>query len=219
MKAQNKIENSLKKYSDSSILRAGVNAIPYVGGSLDILLSLGIQKKTEERFQNLLNELRDQLKRIDEGKLNLTYLESEEFYDLFVQTLNLAIRTRLEEKIKVYASILTSFLVSEFQNDVKAEDVLSIVEGLTENDIRLIKLISEYLNLDDADKVNDNKVFSSGSFSKISKDFTEEFILIGLLRLLKNGLIIKNHSQSASIPKQKFQTTPLFEIVIKYICK
>ncbi|MEJ1221740.1 hypothetical protein [Sediminicola sp. 1XM1-17] len=219
MSSKDKVENLLNKYSDSTLFRAGVNAIPYVGGTLDILLSSGIQKKSQERFQSLLSELEYQLKCIEGDKLNYTYLESEEFYDLFVQISNLAVRTRLQEKIKIYANILTSSLILEFQNNTKAEDVLNIIEGLTENDIILIKLISEYLELDNADKVNSNKVFSSSSFSNFSNDFTEEFIIIGLLRLLKNSLIFKNHVQHAPINGQKFQTTPMFHIVKEFICK
>ncbi len=219
MSSKNKIENLLKKYSDSTTLRAGVNAIPYVGGTLDILLSSGIQKKSEERFLNFLSELENQLKELDDNKLNYAYLESEEFYDLFIQVSNLAVRTRLQEKIRVYANILISSLVLEFHNNIKAEDVLNIIEGLTENDIKFIKIISKYLELDNADKVNSNKVFNSSSFSKLSEDFTEKFVVIELLRLLKNSLIFKNHVQNAPIAKQKFQTTPLFNIVKEYICK
>ncbi|WP_203258403.1 hypothetical protein [Hyunsoonleella ulvae] len=219
MTAKIKIDNLLKKYSDSSTLRAGVNAIPYIGGALDVILSSGIQKKSEERFLNFLNELETQLNRIDEDKLNYNYLGSEEFYDLFLQTSNLALRTRLRQKIKAYANILISFAVSEYQNGIKAEDVLNIIEGLTENDIKLIKVVSEYLELENVDKVNSRKVFSSSSFSKLEKEFKEEFILFGLLRLLKNSLIIKEHTQNAPISEQEFQITPLFNIVKEFICK
>ncbi|MFT7899062.1 hypothetical protein VBY74_03670 [Tenacibaculum ascidiaceicola] len=219
MSNKTKIGNLLKKYSDNTLLRAGVNAIPYVGGTLDVLLTSGIQKKSHERFLIFLNELESQIKSIDENKLDYKYLKSEEFYDLFLQSSNLAVRTRLKEKIKVYARILTSSLISEFKNNLNAEDILNIIEGLTENDIKLIKLISEYLELEDADTINRDKVFGASSFSKISEDYTDEFILVGLLRLLKSSLIIKHHVRSAPLKHLRFTTTPMFDIVKEFIIK
>jgi hypothetical protein len=219
MNSKSKIDLFLKKYSDNSMYRAGVSAIPYIGGALDILLSSGIQKKSQKRFQNFLNELESQLKNIDENKLNYSYLESEEFYDLFLQTSNLVVRTRLQEKIKAYSNILTSSLILEFKNNLKAEDVLNIIEGLTENDMKLIKLISEYLESGNAEKINSDKVFSSTSFSNLTEDFTEEFIFVGLLRLIKSSLIIKHPVKSAPIPKLSFATTPIFDIVKDFILK
>jgi hypothetical protein len=163
--------------------------------------------------------LEEQIKSIEENKLDYKYLESEEFYDLFLQSSNLAVRTRLKEKIKVYAGILTSSLISDFKHNLNAEDVLNIIEGLTENDIKLIKLISEYLELEDADTINTDKVFGASSFSKISEDYTDEFILFGLLRLLKSSLIIKHHVKSAPLERLSFATTPMFDIVKEFIIK
>ena len=219
MSTKTKIGNLLKKYSDNTTIRAGVNAIPYIGGTLDILLTSGIQKKSQERFSNFINELENQIQKIDEKKLDHTYLESEEFYDLFLQSSNLAIRTRIQEKIKAYAKILTCSLVSEFKNNLNAEDVLNIIEQLTENDIKLIKLISEYLELEDAERINSDKVFGASSFTKISEDTTDDFILVGLLRLLKSSLIIKHPVKSAPLAKLSFLITPLFDIVKYFVIK
>ena len=219
MKPKSKVELILNTYSNNSFYRAGVSAIPCIGGALDILLSSGIQKKSQERFQVFLNDLESQLKNIDESKLNYSYLESEEFYDLFLQTSNLVVRTRLKEKIKAYSNILTMSLILKFENNLKAEDILNIIEGLTENDIRLIKLISEYLESDKAEKMNSDKVFNSSSFSDLSEEFTEEFIFIGLLRLIKSSLIIKHPGMSAPIPKLSFTVTPMFNIVKDFIVR
>lgn len=219
MSSKNKIETVLEKYSENSLYRAGINAIPYIGGSLDILLTSGIQKKTQERFEKFLSELENQIRGIDESKLNYTYLESEEFYDLFVQTSNLAVRTRLSEKIKAYSAILTSSLTSEFKNNLKAEDILNIIEGLTENDIRLIKLISDYWESEDVKKINRDTVFEASSLSEMSINLSEEFIFLGLLRLIKNSLIIKHPVRSAPIPNLSFTVTPMFEVIKDYIVK
>ncbi|WP_268225143.1 hypothetical protein [Sinomicrobium oceani] len=219
MSYESKIEILLKKYSDNSIYRAGLSAIPYIGGALDILLTSGIHKKSQERFQIFLNELENQIKSVDESKLNYSYLESEEFYDLFIQTSNLVIKTRLKEKIKWYSTIMTSSLISDFNNHMKGEDILNIIEGLTENDIRLIKLISEYLESNDAQRINRDTIFMASSFSDLSKDLSEEFIFLGLLRLIKSGLIIKHPAMSAPIPQLKFTITPMFGIIKEFMAK
>lgn len=214
-----KIVNLVNKYSNNKILRAGVNAIPYIGGSLDILLTSDIQRKSQERFLNFLNELESQIKKIDEKKIDNEFLKSEEFYDLFIQSSNLAVRTRLHEKTKAYAKILTSSLTSKFDTNINAEDILNIVEGLTENDIKLIRLITEYSKLKDAEKMSSEIVFGAGSFYKISKDYKSDLILVGLLRLIKSSLVVKHHVRSATLKHSRFTITPMFNIVKEFISK
>ncbi|BFP43222.1 hypothetical protein FGF1_40670 [Flavobacteriaceae bacterium GF1] len=219
MSTKNKIEDLLQKYSNNTLFRASVSAVPYIGGALDILLSSGIQVKSQERFLNFLVEIEKQIKGIDEKKIDHQFLESEKFYDLFVKSSNLAVRTRLRDKIKAYAKILTSSVSSEFTPNINAEDILNIIEGLTENDIKLIKLISHYLESKDVKKVNSDIVFKVSSFSEISNDFTDEFILFGILKLINNSLVVKHHVLSAPFHNSNFATTPMFDIVKDFIIK
>jgi hypothetical protein len=45
-------KNLLEKYEDSNVLRALINLIPNIGGSLDILLSIKGSQWREERLKS-----------------------------------------------------------------------------------------------------------------------------------------------------------------------
>ena len=218
MKSNDKLYTYFKKYTENKVLRATISLIPHIGGALDILISTDIHKKNIERFDFLINELKNQIEDINESKLNYSYLDSEEFYDLFIQTCNLAIKTRLKEKIKLYSKILKSSLINEFSGHLKPEDLLNIIEDLTANDIQLIKTIFDYLKSAPKFQIDSEIVFSSSSLIKAEK-YSEEYIFIGLLRLEKQSIIMKNARIVTDLQKTIFSPTPLFNIIIEFLMK
>ncbi len=218
MKNQNKLEPFLKKYSDNTLLRASINALPF-GGSLDIMMTSGIQKKSQERYLYFIDELRNQFEKIKSDMVDYDYLDSEEFFDLYIETSNLVVKTRLQEKVKAYTKILTSSLTNGFKGKLKPEDILNIIKDLTENDIVLIKLISEYLNSDKLEYTNSTIIFNHKILSEVSQEYSQDYILVGLLNLLKNSLIIKDAITNGPLPFLRYQITPIFEIVRDYLKK
>ena len=128
MNAKNKIEPLLKKYSDNTFLRATINGIPYIGGALDAIMTTGLQQKREERYQYFLDELKNQIEKLSEDKLDYNYLNSEEFYDLFVMTSSYVVNTRIQDKVKAYTKILSSSLTHGFINKTNPEDILNIIK-------------------------------------------------------------------------------------------
>ena len=104
----------VEKYSENHKVRALVNLIPHIGGALDVLLSEKGAKWRGERLMKLLSELDSRIGNLENSSLiekivNETK-ESEEFYDLLIQSLNSVIRTRHEEKISCYANILLNYI-------------------------------------------------------------------------------------------------------------
>jgi len=55
---------------------------------------------------SLLEVLQEELRGIHENQVDKPYIESEEFFDLIIQALEAAARTREREKISLYARIL-----------------------------------------------------------------------------------------------------------------
>jgi hypothetical protein len=215
------LNNSLKslqvKYTENKVLRAAINLIPNIGGSLDILISTDISKRNFERYDNFIADLKSQLQNIDESKISQTYLNSEEFYDLFIQTSTLVVKTRLKEKIKVYSKIIVNSLIGDFNESQKPEDILNFIEDLTENDILLIKMITGYLESNPKPKTRSDISFNSSTFHNIFSNYSKEFFYIGLLRLEKQRLIILNTSIGTSVTNYHFSTTPILFQVIDYL--
>lgn len=53
-----------EKYSELTAIRAGINAIPFVGGSIDVLISGEAQKIAQRRIEDLISSLSTQLQQV-----------------------------------------------------------------------------------------------------------------------------------------------------------
>lgn len=217
MESQSKLESFLQKYSEQTLIRSAIAAIPYVGGALDILMTSKIQNKTLERFQYFVDNLKEQIGGLDKAKIDSAFLESDEFYDLFLQTSNLVTKTRLEEKIRAYSRILTSSLYLDNDNKIKPEDILNIVKELTESDIYLIRVISEYLESENPERINQQIVFDVDALVNFNGTISKDVAFFGLLSLVKSSVIVKNPVKSAPIPRLSYEATPVFQLVKDFL--
>jgi hypothetical protein len=150
MNDKNELEDSVsqkgtkkltEKYSDSLPLRLIIQNIPYIGSSLDTVLSETGNKWREKRLQTLLQNLDEKIKTIDvtDDKIISEIqqrIKTEDFYDLFLQAVQKSALAHKEEKIKRFANLLKNFLI----NDTSAENYLiqvfiNITDELTEIEI------------------------------------------------------------------------------------
>ncbi len=120
----------IEKYIDSYNLRAITSTIPYIGGALDILLSVKGEKLREKRINELFTQINSRLEKIEEKESLQEYLNTEEFYDLFVKVLNSVIRTRHLDKIKGYASILVNHLSVLNSKKEDSELMVTILDSI-----------------------------------------------------------------------------------------
>ena len=208
------LNSLLEKYNENKIFRAIINAVPYIGGSLDTLMTSDIQKKSMERFENFINLFSKEISEIKQDKLDYNFLKSEEFYDLYIQTLNLVIKTRLREKIRAYSKILASSLITETQNEINPEDIVNIIGNLTETHILWIKEIAKYQKSENPKTINKTIIFKAGTFDK----FTKEYSLFGLIGLLNNNLIIRHPATgSAHVAEIYYSTTTVFKTIESFL--
>ncbi|MEM1359888.1 MAG: hypothetical protein AAGF89_16905, partial [Bacteroidota bacterium] len=72
-----KISDSLDKasemYSNQVLIRASINAIPVIGGSLDLLLSSKGQEYTMRRIEGLISILNDKISALDNSKIDFKF--------------------------------------------------------------------------------------------------------------------------------------------------
>ncbi|SFB15954.1 hypothetical protein SAMN05660845_1914 [Flavobacterium swingsii] len=129
--------NLLEKYEDSNVLRALVNFIPYIGGSLDILLSAKGSIWREERLKSFLSILDKRISELENQEVIIKISESEEFYDLLIQSMNSVIKTRHHEKIECYANILTNSLINH-GSSISSELFISTLDIITIDEIKYL---------------------------------------------------------------------------------
>ena len=128
-------------YSRSTWLRVLVAAIPYVGGSADILTSAKAQSVFQKRCLYLLDHFSDEVKDLTEAKIDRDFLDSEEWLDLVLQAVDSAIKTRHQKKIRAYAQILSAAIPFQDRNKNSPEDYLSIVSEMSLKDFAFAQAI------------------------------------------------------------------------------
>jgi len=134
----------LQKYADNHKLRAIVNIVPHIGGALDVLLSEKGNKWREDRLNKLLIDLDNRLSKAENQKAIFERFETEEFYDLILQALNSAMKTRHMEKINLYSNILFNHLNQKDSNELSSELFLSVLDNLTLNEINYLGFLNSY---------------------------------------------------------------------------
>lgn len=134
----------LEKYSDNSWFRSLVNLIPYIGSSLDIILYENGTKWREKRIKILLDSLQEKLTKVeyifDENTIE-KLSESEEFYDIIIQSFNSVIKTRHKEKISCYANVLTNKISKPNDNKIESELILAVLESISLSEIKYLSYI------------------------------------------------------------------------------
>lgn len=194
---RNRLIQVSKVYGDQAFLRAGINVIPFVGGSIDILLSSSGQKFVIRRIENFINELDKQVRLLGEDKINKEFLSTEQGFDIIIKAFGSASRTRQTQKLNLYARIVRSSLSwgIEFEED-EPEIYLRIVEELSVKELRVAKYLFELKeirrkNPEWIDPDVDRKDMKNDILwlSKKYPELNEDELVSSLVRLERTGLI------------------------------
>lgn len=188
----NYTKKAVEKYSERTYLRALIGAIPYVGGAIDILISSKASKITEKRIFNYIETLSKRLESITEDSIDKKFLETEEFFDLIINSLEKSTKTRSNNKKEYYTEILTKRITNSITSTMTAEDFLEIISELNDIEIEIARKL--YDKMIDDPKWNDKRHYNWASKRGLEDLHSEknipkadyEFIL---LRLQKVGLL------------------------------
>ncbi len=137
----------------------------------------------------LLNSLKDEMISLKSKVIDKDYLESEEFFDLFVKIMDASIKTRHRIKIDYYTKLFSNYLPLQDRITFSPEDYLNILIELEPREIELMKITFSHekyisniyteLETIDIDKLTEK------CFPLAKEDV--EFII---LRLMRVGLLI-----------------------------
>lgn len=217
---KNKLVQISKGYADQTVIRTLITGIPYVGGSLDLLLSLSGQNFVIRRIEKLISELNEQIGQLNESKINHDFLEKEEGFDLMIKAFNSASRTRQNEKLKLYAKIIKGALTEgkEYQQD-EPELYLQIIEELSVKELRVAKCLYELkegknknLNIY-SESMNNDALLLSRKYPEFDKD---ELVSI-FVRLERTGLIKEQVGNYFDYDGGQYLINPLFRKFTDYI--
>jgi hypothetical protein len=143
------ITKASAKYCDQFLLRAKIQLVPYVGGSLDTLMSGLGARYQYQRLENFISELNKRLQKL-EGASELTSIEpNEELFDFTMQVFDQVIRTRSEEKRKRFANLVANQTVKRCDWD-EAETACRLLADLTDIHIQVLDIA---LKVEPCDKV------------------------------------------------------------------
>lgn len=214
---KSKLVQISKGYADQTMIRAAINLIPAVGGSLDLLLSSSGQNFVIRRIEKLISELSEQIGELNESKINHAFFEKEEGFDLVIKVFTSASRTRQNEKLKLYAKIIKGALTEgkEYQEE-EPELYLQIVEELSVKELRVAKCLYELKETKskDSENINNNDaLWLSNKYPEFDKD---ELVSI-LVRLERTGLIKELVGNYFDYDGGQYLINPLFKKFIDYI--
>jgi hypothetical protein len=187
----NKLAKVSEVYAENAVLRALFNAIPYIGGSLDILFASKGQKIIQSRLAQFLEDLKVEMNHLKENMIDNEYLESEECFDLVLRALEAAAKTRDREKIRLYSKVLRGAVTIQNRKEYSPEEYLGILAELTPKEIEVARVI--YSQQSDRPQNDENEV--QWAIRKGWKQLSEqcsipkEDLPFILLRLQRSGII------------------------------
>lgn len=222
---KDKLVRASKIYGDQTIIRAAINAIPYVGSSVDILLSSSGQTFIIKRIENFISELEKQIGLLDKSKINSEFLKTEQGFDIIIKAFNSASRTRQTEKLKLYSKIIKGAisLDKEYEED-EPETYLRIVEELTLKELKVAKCLfelkenkikyreEETLEAEKMDGTND-----AWFLSKRHPEFNRDELISIFIRLERTGLIKELVGSFLGYGGGQYLINPLFRKFMIFI--
>lgn len=125
------------QYSDAFVLRAAIQGIPVLGGSIDTILGEFGAKWQARRLKTFVEMLEERLTRLEAVLGKITIDPTEELYDFIMQTFDYVIRTRSEEKRQMFANIVAN-QVTKNDNWDEAEAASRLLNDLSELHIHVL---------------------------------------------------------------------------------
>ncbi|WP_186593821.1 hypothetical protein [Synechococcus sp. RS9909] len=129
------IQEIRTRYSDAYAIRAGIQAIPGIGGSLDTLLAGGASKIQMQRLESYVQMLQSRMSAIEEVAADLG---SEGFSDFILSTIDQAIHTRSVQKRQRLVQVVGRQATLAFSWD-EAESAARLLASLEEMHVAVLR--------------------------------------------------------------------------------
>jgi len=219
-----KLKPAIEKYSENALLRASISAIPFIGSPFDVFLATKAQKIVNDRIMNLFNELIEEMSTLEDGMVDKDYIDSEEFIELFIKTIEVSTKTRNKEKIKLYAKLLKGAIKFQDRNKYSPEEYLQVLSELTIRELEVAKAVYKQQSQERKKDENEMQWILRCGWEELEKEcpsIPEDDFRFIFLRLRKSGLIqdLEHIYFSSNKEKKKvvFVITDVFRKIMKYL--
>jgi hypothetical protein len=117
------------KHSDTEDLASGAaqivaSAVPLLGGPIAAGIAAWEGRRVSKRIEALVGEIATLAKQIDQGKLDKTYVQTDEFQDAVIAALDVGRRTADADKRRIIAAILLGAAFTEKPQQLDVEALL-----------------------------------------------------------------------------------------------
>ena len=124
-----------------SVAKAGLSAIPVIGGAAVELFQNVIQPPLEKRRAEWMAQVGKKLQKLEENGLNLESLkENESFISAVMYASQLALRTHHQEKLIALKNAVANIAIGQCPEEVMQHMFLNMVDSFTELHIQILKI-------------------------------------------------------------------------------
>lgn len=138
-----KIEVPEKSKGDTAhaIIKAGLSAIPIVGGPAAELFQNVVQPPLEKRRNKWVNQVGEKLKELEAKGLNLEELQqNEQFISSVMHASQLALRTHQTVKLNALRNALVNIATGQGPEEAIQHMFLDFIDSLSEMHLRILKI-------------------------------------------------------------------------------
>jgi hypothetical protein len=220
------VQKGVNYYLDNLELRQSIWQIPYIGNAVDYIFSELGKSFQQRRLLQAIQYLTEETSQISESKVDKSFLDTEEFYDLIMRTLESCIKTRHNDKIRLYCKILIgAVLIDNRDQRHSAEDFLALIAELSLMDLQVgmdiykrQKNMPEKFNLESRENNELEFTVRTGWHNICSSlEMNETDFKIALYKLSRAGLIKEIVGTYVGYTGGHYIITPAFKILMDLI--
>ncbi len=124
-----------------AIAKAGLSAVPVIGGPAAELFQNVIQPPLEKRRVEWMQEVGEKLRELEENGLNIEELqENEEFVSAVMHASQIALRTHQNEKLQALRNAILNVAKGQALEEALQNVFLNLIDSFTELHLRILKL-------------------------------------------------------------------------------
>lgn len=205
-------------------IKAGLNAIPVVGGALASLISDYLPLSTHKSIEQATTYLQEQLESLRD-RIDTDALSKDEFIDLFKSAYLIVVRTSNETKLRAAAAILTNLLLKKDDREklsfTELDHFVRILDQLSTGAISVLGVVYK-LGMTTAPPIYEKNDIRESfaalgseqgirlSFGEIHREVSTmgSSLLMGLLRELDTGNLV-HIPQAPAIRDPDFGNYPI----------
>lgn len=217
-------EQSYLKMKENPLLEVSLNTIPLIGPLLINFIKSNETRFLQRRFLKLYEYLNEEINNIQDQKIDKSFIETEEFYDILRKVYEYTAKTRDNAKIKLYSRILVriSMLNNAFFR-YTAEDFLLILIDLSPTDLMIAKKIYQQqkgtpIEIKDINQ-NELKIVKESGWDTIPSilGVNQTEFELSILKLVRAGLIKQVSGTYVNYIGDAYRITRVFRMLMKLI--